>query len=46
MALARQSERDQSVNGRMFPRFFKGLGAHDPEKWGPVFRKDHAQTMN
>jgi hypothetical protein len=20
------------------------VGAHDPEKWKPVFRKDHAQT--
>jgi hypothetical protein len=20
------------------------LGAHDPEKWAPVFRKDHAQN--
>jgi hypothetical protein len=19
---------------------------HDPEKWKPVFRKDHAQTIN
>jgi hypothetical protein len=19
---------------------------HDPEKWTPVFRKDHAQTIN
>ncbi|MDU1496753.1 hypothetical protein, partial [Bradyrhizobium sp.] len=24
--------------------FFNGLLEHDPEKWKPFFRKDHAQT--
>jgi hypothetical protein len=23
-----------------------GTWTHDPEKWVPVFRKDHAQTMS
>ena len=29
---------------RRFDRFHSGLLAHDPEKWKPVFGKDHAQT--
>jgi hypothetical protein len=28
-----------------FVRAYFGFGLeHDPEKWDPVFRKDHAQT--
>ncbi|HUN47967.1 MAG TPA: hypothetical protein VMU85_15655, partial [Stellaceae bacterium] len=27
-------------------QFFSTLLEHDPEKWMPVFGKDHAQTKN
>ena len=29
---------------RLAPSVFGALLEHDPEKWEPVFRKDHAQT--
>jgi hypothetical protein len=30
----------EAVEGSVMATWIK----HDPEKWGPVFRKDHAQT--
>ena len=34
--------------GDRYPRFFSESDAlkHDPEKWNPAFRKDHAQTKS
>ena len=34
-----------NANGKVLKRQLReALGAHDPEKWEPVFRKDHAQS--
>jgi hypothetical protein len=34
----------QRQENRSRTKFFSSLLEHDPEKWVPVFRKDHAQT--
>jgi hypothetical protein len=32
------------TNGMMFYSLKRISPEHDPEKWAPVFRKDHTQT--
>jgi hypothetical protein len=40
--------RSVPLNGLTLSEFFLRLNRleHDPEKWKPVFRKDHAQTKS
>jgi hypothetical protein len=40
-AVQKRRNHDQLLPSR---QFFRSLLEHDPEKWEPVFGKDHAQT--
>jgi hypothetical protein len=48
MVIARYRSLDHNLEGEFAPPSSQAATAqeHDPEKWNPVFGKDHAQTKN